>query len=58
MKTSKSLTEPQYSVLYRGEVDMLDFAVDIGSEGRRGREKRPKEIVVTVELPELVSSGF
>ena len=40
MKTSKSLTEPQYSVLYRGEVDMLDFAVDIGSEGRRGREKQ------------------
>ena len=55
IKSSKSSVEPQYNVLYRGEVDMLDFAVDIGSEARRGREKRPKEIVVTVELPELVS---
>ena len=34
---------------------MLDFAVDIGSEERRGNAKRPKEIVVTVELPLMVS---
>ena len=58
-KKSKKLSyEPKYSVLYRGEVDMLDFAVNIGSEEKRGDVKRPKEIVVTVELPLMVSWGM
>ena len=49
---STSAPEPVYTVKYRGEVAMKDFTNDRVSPV----VKRPKEIVVTVQLPGLVSS--
>ncbi|CAI7993800.1 Protein kintoun, partial [Geodia barretti] len=50
---STSAPEPVYTVKYRGEVAMEDFTNDRVSPV----VKRPKEIVVTVQLPGLTSVG-
>ena len=51
--SSSSPPEPVYSVKYRGEVAMEDFTNNRVSPV----VKRPKEIVVTVQLPGLVSTS-
>ncbi|XP_029981817.1 protein kintoun [Sphaeramia orbicularis] len=49
-KTNKP-TEPKYTVKYRSFIDLQDFRCSRDS----GRSPRPKEIVVTIDLPLLKS---
>lgn len=52
-ETARLPTEPKYTVLHRGEFTIQDFT--------NSREstliKRPKELVVNVELPGVESAG-
>lgn len=50
---NKEPTEPKYSVKYRSFIDMQDFRCSRDS----GQTPRPKEIVVTIELPLLRSAA-
>lgn len=45
--------EPKYTVLHRGEFTMQDFT----NERESTLIKRPKELVVSVELPGVESAG-
>lgn len=48
----KPKNEPKYNIVHRGEFDMLDFTYSsIGTS-----TKRPKELVITIQLPKLDST--
>ena len=49
---SKEPSEPDYSIVHRGEMTMQDFT----NERSSSRVKRPKELVVTVHLPGVDSA--
>ncbi len=49
----KEIQEPKHTVVYRGEFSMQDFTNDREST----LIKRPKELVVTVQLPGVKSSA-
>ncbi|XP_057715253.1 protein kintoun [Corythoichthys intestinalis] len=50
-KKTKEPTEPSYTVKYRSFIDMQDFRCSRDS----GKSPRPKEIVVTIDVPLLKS---
>lgn len=55
---SSSFTEPSYKLVHRGQVDMQDYAQHIsnGKQVHAVESTRPKELVITVELPLCKSS--
>lgn len=48
----KQPSEPEYSIIHRGEMTMQDFT----NERSSSRVKRPKELVVSVHLPGVDSA--
>ena len=48
----KPATEPEYTIVHRGEMTMQDFT----NERSSSRIRRPKELVVTVQLPGVGSA--
>ncbi|XP_077477594.1 protein kintoun [Stigmatopora argus] len=50
-ETTKKPTEPSYTVKYRSYIDLQDFRCSRDS----GKSPRPKEIVVTIDVPLLKS---
>ncbi len=50
---AKLPSEPKYSILHRGEFSMQDFT----NERESSRVRRPKELVVSVELPGVESAA-
>ena len=54
LTSHKITTCTRYTVTHRGELDYQDFT----NERTSNAIKRPKELVVTVELPGLVGNLF
>lgn len=53
-RKKRSPAQPKYSVVHRGEFSMQDFTND----RRSTLVKRPKELVVSVEVPGVVSASL
>lgn len=51
--TASSPTEPEYTVLHRGEFAMQDYT----NSRQSTLIKRPRELVVSVQLPGVESAG-
>lgn len=51
-KAAKLPSEPEYTIVHRGEFTIQDFT----NERESTRIKRPKELVVTVKLPGVKSA--
>jgi len=49
-------SEPKFSIIHRGEFDMMDFRLAPDANQHRA-QGRPRELVVTIELPKCVSAA-
>ena len=49
-------SEPKFSIVHRGEFDMMDFRLAPDANQHRA-QGRPRELVVTIELPKCVSAA-
>lgn len=49
-------SEPKFSIIHRGEFDMMDFRLAPDANQNRA-QGRPRELVITIELPKCVSAS-
>uniref|UniRef100_A0A7S2S5N0 Protein kintoun n=1 Tax=Mucochytrium quahogii TaxID=96639 RepID=A0A7S2S5N0_9STRA len=51
----KPANEPKYTITHRGQIDLADF---VNSDNRTIRCKRPKELVIKIQVPKVKSAKY